>query len=176
MFHLNDFRASIHIEQRNNRWQLDTFVLSNTSWQLERLASEDLHHLSYSTKPHIMISGNNIDGTATDKYGRVSSAYIHRDDRCCDNEQHCSDMLASDPDRVVQAIFTEHRHYAFDLSGEEGGLGTDTVVQGLMDKTVPGLSASLARSKQEAANLGMALSYKLYMWQYVALESPYAFL
>jgi hypothetical protein len=123
-----------------------------------------------------MISGSSIDGTAADYFGRLSSAYIHRDDQCCDNEQHCSDMVASDQDRIVQAIFAEHRHYAFELLGGESILDENVVVQRLMDKSIAGLSAHWARSKQEAARLGTGPSYKLYMWQHVALESPARFM
>jgi len=174
-FHRNYFTVSTHIERNNDPHKIDTSVLPEISWQLKRLMGNDLEDLSRSTVPHIMVSGNSIDGTAADYYRRLSSACIHRDDQCCDNEQRCSDMLASDQDRVVQAIFAEHRHYAFELPCAEGILGEDTVVQCLMDKNMPGWSALWARSKQEAANLGTGSSYKLYMWHYVALESPARF-
>jgi hypothetical protein len=61
-------------------------------------------------------------------------------------------------------------------AGEEGVLGEDAVVQRLMDKSIPGLLAMWAQSRQEAPHLGTGLSCKLYVWQHVALESPARFL
>lgn len=164
------------IECNNGPQKLDASVLPRISWQLSPLTGQHFVYLSRSMKPHIMISGNSIDGNANDYYSRLASAYLHRDDQCCDNERHCTDMLASDQDQVVQAIFAEHRHYAFELLSGETILGEDIVVQRLMDKSISGLSARWARSKHEAVNLGTGPSYKLYMWQHVALESPARFM
>jgi hypothetical protein len=47
-------------------------------------------------------------------------------------------MVASDQDRIVQAIFAEHRHYAFELLVGESILVENVVVQHLMDKSIAG--------------------------------------
>lgn len=166
----------MHTERDNDSHKINAFVLPKVSWQLKWLKGKDLEQLSHFMDLHVTISGNSIDGTAADYYSRLSSAHIHRNDQCCDNERHCSDMLASDQDRVVQAIFAEHRHYAFELPGEEAVLGEDAVVQRFLEKSVPVLSALWATSKQEAARLGTDPSYKLCMWQHVTLESPARFM
>ena len=145
-------------------------------WQLTRLAGKGLQRLYRCLEPHIIISGTSIDGDTSDYLNRLPSAYAHDDHGCCDNEKHCSDMLSSDQDRVVQAIFAEHRHYAFELHGGEALLGEDIVVRRLMDESIPGLSAAWEASKQETMHLGTGSSMKLYMWQHVALESPARFL
>lgn len=155
---------------------LESPAIPDVSWELKRLMGADLERLSQSLEQHIIISGNSIDGNASDYYKCLPTAREHNDNRCCDNEKHCNDMPVSDQDRVVQAIFAEHRHYAFELPGGEGILGEDVVVQCHMDQSVPGLSTAWAKSKQEASILGTGPSYKLYMWQHVALESPARFL
>lgn len=175
-FHRNYFKVTTHTNGNDNGRNNESPAVSNISWQLTRLVGEDLRHLSRSLEPHIMIGGNSIDGDASDYYNRLPSAYAHRDDQCCDNEKHCNEMLASDQDRVAQAIFADHRHYAFELPGGESDLGENVAVQRLMDESIPGMSAAWTKSKQEAAHLGTGPSYKLYMWQHVALESPARFL
>jgi hypothetical protein len=174
--HRNYFELTTHVERENDPNLRGSPVLPNVSWRLSRLTDKNLEDLSQDLEPHIMISGNSINGNAADYYSRLPSAHIHRDDQCCDNEKHCNDMLAADHDRVVQAIFAEHRHYAFELSGEESVLSEDVVVQRLMDESIPGMSAVWAKSRQEASELGTGPSYRLYMWQHVALESPARFL
>lgn len=123
-----------------------------------------------------MVSGNSVDGDVGDYYNRLPNALLHGDDQCCDNARHCDEMLASDQDQVIQAIFAQHRHYAFELLGEEATLSEDNVVQHIMEKSIKGLSAAWAKSKEEAAYLGTGSSYKLYMWQHVSLESPARYL
>lgn len=85
-------------------------------------------------------------------------------------------MLASDQDRLAQAIFADHRHYSFELAGKEGELGEAKVIQLVMDELAPGLYEQWRASKQEAGELGIASSLRLFMWQHMVLESPARFL
>ncbi|KAJ4370064.1 hypothetical protein N0V86_008799 [Didymella sp. IMI 355093] len=151
--HRNYFKVTTHVERENDPSLQGSSVLPNISWQLSRLTNRNLKYLSQDLEPHIMVSGNSINGNAADYYSRLPSAHTHRDDQCCDNEKHCNDMLAADHDRIIQAIFAEHRHYAFELSGEEGVMSEDVVVQRLMDKGIPEMSTVWAKSKQEASEL-----------------------
>lgn len=127
-------------------------------------------------EPHIFVGANSLDGNTSDYLSQLPSAHRHTNRKCVDNEMHCTDMLGSDQDRVVQAIFADHRHYAFELSGEEALLGEGPVVRGLMDTAIPWLSALWETSKSETVYLGTGSSLKLCMWQHVALELPSRFL
>lgn len=175
-FHRNYFRVYMQISCKDDEDSSKPPVHSSISWSLTRLSGTELHQLRQCLDPYIMVSGNSIDGNATDYVRRLPTAHTHIDETCSDNEDHCSAMLKSDQDQVVQAIFAEHRHYAFALSGSEAILGEDLVVQCLMDKCVPGLSAAWQKSRGEAAQLGTGSSYDLYMWQHVVLETPAHFL
>lgn len=166
----------MHATHDSHDDDLKSSLRPSISWHLSRLAGKDLVPLHRCFEPHVMISANSIDGDMTDYLSRLPAAYAHADSQCHDNEKHCNAMLSSDQDRVVQAIFAEHRHYAFELPGGEALLGEHVVVQRLMDQSIPGLSAAWERSKMEAVHLGTGSSYKLCMWQHVALESPARFL
>ncbi|KZM20713.1 hypothetical protein ST47_g8139 [Ascochyta rabiei] len=175
-FHVNYFTATFHTIAPTNETESRHTVLPNISWELTRLNGREFSHLGQCLEPHFMISANSIDGNSSDYLARLPSAHRHSENNCDDNERHCSDMLESDQDRVVQAIFAEHRHYAFELSGEEGNLGEGQVVSHLMDAKVTGLSAAWEKSRKDSVALGTGSSLKLCMWQHVALESPARFL
>lgn len=136
------------------------------------ITGAELEELRRSSRPHIIISGNSLDGETAEYMKRLPTTRLHDDDTCEDNVQHCKDLLASDQDRNVLAIFADHRHYGFALSGEEGQRGEDSVVHGIMDDAAPGLSQQLRVSKEEARELGTGPTMKLFMWQHVVVESP----
>ena len=104
-------------------------VQPEISWHLDRLSGIGLDHLRRCSDPYIIASGNSVNGSASEYFSRLSTAQLHNCDECDDNEEHCAAMLASDQDRVVQAIFAEHRHYAFGLADSEALLGEEVVVQ-----------------------------------------------
>jgi hypothetical protein len=175
-FHRNYFRVTMRITDNGHVEESGISVQPTMSWCLKHLTGSELYELHHCSDPHIMVSGNSINGHASDYLTRLPISEYHADDGCSDNENHCNDMLQCDQDRVVQAIFAGHRHYAFKLSGDEGTLGEDVLVQFLMDRFIPGLSTAWLKSKAEAEQLGTGSSYKLYMWQHVILESPARFL
>ena len=175
-FHLNYFRVAMRVVNNGHVDESGNSVQPTISWCLEHLTGPELDQLRQCLDPHIVISGNSIDGDASDYLARLPTSKHHADDSCSDNKDHCNGMLQCDQDRIVQAIFAGHRHYAFKLSGDEDTLGEDVLVQFLMDKFIPGLSTAWRNSKAEAEQLGTGSSYKLYMWQHVILESPARFL
>jgi hypothetical protein len=155
---------------------MESVIRENISWDLTHVTGAELDDLRQSSRPHIVISGNSIDGETTEYMARLPTTRLHDDDTCEDNAQHCRDLLASDQDRNVLAIFADHRHYGFALSGEEEKQGEDAVVHSIMNEAAPGLSQQLQASKAEARELGTGPSLKLFMWQHVVLESPGRFL
>ncbi|KAH8706936.1 hypothetical protein GQ44DRAFT_629403 [Phaeosphaeriaceae sp. PMI808] len=112
----------------------------------------------------------------TEQYLERLSTRMHNDDCCANNIEHCNTMLAADQDRVTLALFADHKHYAFPLSGEEANVHEDDVVKRVMDEVIPGLSQQWRASKDEARILGTGPSLRTFMWQHVALESPARFL
>ncbi|KAH7350328.1 hypothetical protein BKA66DRAFT_516482 [Pyrenochaeta sp. MPI-SDFR-AT-0127] len=160
----------------NSRPNIESVIRENICWDLSQVTDAALDELHQSCRPHLVICGNSLDGETAEYLERLPTARLHKDDNCEDNVQHCRDLLASDQDRNVLAIFADHRHYAFPLTGEEGSLGEDTVIYGIMDDVAPGLSKQLQASKEEARELGTGPSMKLFMWQHVALEAPGRFL
>lgn len=175
-FHRNYFRVTMRVVNNGHVDESGNSVQPTISWSLTHLTGPELHQLHQCLDPHIIVSGNSINGDASDYLTRLPISEYHTDDGCSDNKDHCENMVQSDQDRVVQAIFAGHRHYAFKLSGDEGTLGEEVLVQFLMDKYIPGLSTAWQKSKTEAEQLGTGSSYKLYMWQHVILESPARFL
>ena len=175
-FHINYFRVSMRVVNNGHVDEFGNSVQPTISWGLQHLTGSELDQLRQCSEPHIMISGNSVDGDASEYLARLPTSKHHADDSCSDNEAHCNNMLQCDQDRVVQSIFAGHRHYAFKLSGDEGTLGEEVLVQFLMDKFIPGLSTAWQKSKAEAEQLGTGSSHKLYMWQHVFLESPARFL
>ncbi|KAH4133223.1 hypothetical protein HBH98_189770 [Parastagonospora nodorum] len=175
-FHKNIFRASICVLDVKHRQNMESVIRENISWDLTHVTGAELDDLRQSSRPHIVISGNSIDGETAEYMARLPTTRLHDDDTCEDNAQHCKDLLASDQDRNVLAIFADHRHYGFALSGEEEKQGEDAVVHSIMDEAAPGLSQQLQASKAEARELGTGPSLKLFMWQHVVLESPGRFL
>ncbi|KAF3009739.1 hypothetical protein E8E13_009287 [Curvularia kusanoi] len=175
-FHRNYFRITVQNTADNRGNNTDDSVHSAISWHLTHMTGQELAQFRQCSEPHIVISANSIDGNTSDYLNNLPLAHEHSDDCCSDNKDHCQAMLQSDQDRVVQAIFAEHRHYAFGLSGDEATLGDDIVVQCLMDRYVPGLSNAWQKSKAEAEQLGTGSSHKLCMWQHVFLETPARFL
>ncbi|KAF2646817.1 hypothetical protein P280DRAFT_441214 [Massarina eburnea CBS 473.64] len=175
-FHKNIFRASLRVSDINSRPNVESVIRENICWDLSQVTDAELDELRQSCRPHIVVCGNSLDGETAEYLERLPTIKLHRDDKCEDNMKHCKDLLASDQDRNVLAIFADHRHYAFPLPGEEGQQGEDTVISGIMDDVAPGLSKQLQASKEEARELGTGPSMKLFMWQHVALEAPGRFL
>ncbi|EAT79371.2 hypothetical protein SNOG_13044 [Parastagonospora nodorum SN15] len=165
--------GQVYVKHRQN---MESVIRENISWDLTHVTGAELDDLRQSSRPHIVISGNSIDGETAEYMARLPTTRLHDDDTCEDNAQHCKDLLASDQDRNVLAIFADHRHYGFALSGEEEKQGEDAVVHSIMDEAAPGLSQQLQASKAEARELGTGPSLKLFMWQHVVLESPGRFL
>ena len=154
------------------RQSLESVIRENICWDLTRITGTELEKLHQSRRPHIIISGNSLDGETSDYMDRLPTTRLHDDPTCKDNMRHCKELLASDQDRNVLAIFADHRHYGFALSGEESEQGEEAVVHNIMDAVAPGLSEQLRASKGEARELGTGPSMKLFMWQHVVLESP----
>lgn len=150
----------------------ESVIRENIRWDLTHVTGAALDDLHQSHLPHIVISGNSIDGETADYMERLPTTKLHDDVNCRDNMEHCEALLKSDQDRNVLAIFADHRHYGFTLSGEEGKRGEEAVVHDIMDDLAPGLSKQLRASKEEARELGTGQSMKLFMWQHVVLESP----
>jgi hypothetical protein len=155
-----------------HRQNVESVIRDNICWDLTHVTGVELDELRQSSRPHIVISGNSLDGETAEYMERLPTTRLHTDENCEDNMQHCKELLASDQDRNVLAIFADHRHYGFALSGKEGEQGEDAVVHGIMDDVAPGLSKQLQASKEEARELGTGPSMKLFMWQHVILESP----
>lgn len=175
-FHKNIFRASLRVSDINSSQNMDSVIRNNISWDLAQVTGIELDEFRQSSRPHIVICGNSLNGETTDYLKRLPLTRLHEDDHCDDNIQHCKDILSSNQDRNVLAIFADHRHYAFALPGEEGNHGEEAVIHSLMDDIAPGLSKQLQASKEEARELGTGPSLKLFMWQHVALEAPGRFL
>lgn len=171
-FHKNIFRASLRVLDVKSPQSLNSVIRENICWDLTHVTGTELDELRQSRLPHIVISGNSLDGETSDYMDRLPTTRLHADSTCEDNMQHCKALLASDQDRNVLAIFADHRHYGFALSGEENKQGEESVVHDIMDSMAPGLSEQLRRSKNEARVLGTGPSMKLFMWQHVVLESP----
>lgn len=123
------------------------------------------------TEPHVVISGNSLDGTYAEYMKLKSPAQVHQDAQCSDNLEHCRVLMAADMDRIALAIFAEHRHYAFKLAGGEEARGEQEVVGAFMDDMEPGLRERHQRTKDEALELGTGFSLKTLMWQHVVLET-----
>ncbi|KAF2677136.1 hypothetical protein K458DRAFT_447123 [Lentithecium fluviatile CBS 122367] len=164
------------IRDINSRQNMESVIRENICWDLSQVTDAELDELRQSCRPHIVVCGNSLDGETAEYLERLPTTKLHMDDNCEENMQHCKDLLASDQDRNVLAIFADHRHYAFPLLGEEGKQGEDAVIYGIMDDVAPGLSKQLQASKGEARELGTGPSMKLFMWQHVALEAPGRFL
>ncbi|KAH8722518.1 hypothetical protein GQ44DRAFT_751307 [Phaeosphaeriaceae sp. PMI808] len=160
----------------NVRQNVESIIRENICWDLNQVTDTELDELRQSSRPHIIVCGNSLDGETAEYLERLPTAKIHKDNNCEENKQHCKNLLASDQDRNVLAIFADHRHYAFPLPSEEGKQGEDAVIYGIMDDVAPGLSKQLQASKKEARELGTGPSMKLFMWQHVALETPGRFL
>lgn len=175
-FHANVFKATLKGSDYSNHDTTVPLIRQNISWELSHMCGRDLADLHKSLSPHIVICGNSLNGNTADYLDRLPNARLHEDEGCRDNRQHCKDLLASDQDEVVLSIFADHRHYAFELNGEEGKIGEEEVVHQIMDKVAPELSHQWRTSKEKAEVLGTGNSLKLFMWQHVSLESPARFL
>lgn len=109
-FHRNYFRVTMRVVNNGHVNESGISVQPTMSWCLKHLTGPELDQLRQCLDPHIMISGNSIDGDGSDYLDRLPVSEFHVDDGCSDNKDHCEDMLHSDQDRVVQAIFAGHRH------------------------------------------------------------------
>nr|KMM67742.1 hypothetical protein CPAG_04075 [Coccidioides posadasii RMSCC 3488] len=143
---------------------------SPVRWQLTKVTAKELLS-STNVEPHIVISGNSLNGTYDDYMRIKSPAHVHDDDQCPDNFEHCQIIKAVNMDRIALAIFAEHKHYSFELTGEDGRIGEAEVVGKFMEEADPWLRGDWEKRKYEAFDLGTGFSLKTIMWQHVVLET-----
>ncbi|EFW16226.1 hypothetical protein D8B26_006076 [Coccidioides posadasii str. Silveira] len=115
--------------------------------------------------------GNSLNGTYDDYMRIKSPAHVHDDDQCPDNFEHCQIIKAVNMDRIALAIFAEHKHYSFELTGEDGRIGEAEVVGKFVEEADPWLRGDWEKRKYEAFDLGTGFSLKTIMWQHVVLET-----
>lgn len=177
-FHVNVFKATLRISDatESSRNGFESVIRPHISWNLAYVHGEELTQLRESSRPHVYICGNSIAGETEQYLERLPAARTHNDDYCADNIEHCNIMTAADQDRITLALFADHKHYAFPLSGEEARVHENDVVKRVMDEVIPGLSQQWRVSKDEVHALGTGPSLRTCMWQHVALESPARFL
>lgn len=99
----------------------------HVAWKISRTSIDQLLVSPDRDSPRVILMGNSIVGSYAGYMERVPQAgkeqpqtsNVHRDS-CSGNEQHVSEFVEADLDRLLLGFFASHKIYAFPLvSGED---------------------------------------------------------
>ena len=175
-FHVNSFTAQSSLSNTADSNCLGPQI----TWHLDFLDCEDLSTKLQTEQPHLVLTGNSVEGTYKDYLRRISQTtptgptkiIFHEDSTCTELQKHTADMRSVDFDQLLLAFFAHHKSYAFPLPDKEDEISfmTRTMEEKLGSSV---LKDEWLRLSSEADKLGCWVNnVRILGIQHMFLETP----